>query len=84
MDFSTCPDDVLFGPTVDHGCRGDFDFTIKFEKIFFSLIPAAIFVALSLTRVLYLTRQPTVVAGTAFKYAKLVGFPGGASRAPSP
>lgn len=83
MDFSTCPDDVLFGPTVDHGCRGDFDFTIKFEKIF-SLIPAAIFVALSLTRVLYLTRQATVVAGTVFKYAKLVGFPGGASRAPSP
>lgn len=83
MDFSTCPDDVLFGPTVD-GCRGGFDFTIKFEKIFFSLIPASIFVALSLTRVLYLTRQPTVVAGTVFKYAKLVGFPGGASRAPSP
>ncbi|KAK1835744.1 P-loop containing nucleoside triphosphate hydrolase protein [Podospora conica] len=71
MDFSTCPDDILFGPTVDHDCRGDFDFTIKFEKIFFSLIPASIFVALSLTRVLYLTRQATVVAGTWFKYAKL-------------
>jgi len=79
MEFSVCPDDVLFGPTVDHGCRGDFDFTIKFEKIFFSLIPASIFVALSLTRVLYLTRQPTVVAGTVFKYAKLVGSPVGTS-----
>lgn len=83
MDFSTCPDDVLFGPTVDHGCRGDFDFTIKFEKIFFSLIPASIFVALSLTRVLYLTRQPIVVAVTVFKYAKLVNFPGGTSQGPS-
>lgn len=83
MDFSTCPDDVLFGPTVDHGCRGDFDFTIKFEKIFFSLIPASIFVALSLTRVLYLTRQPIVVAGTVLKYAKLVNFPGGTSQGPS-
>ena len=79
MEFSACPDDILFGPTVDHGCRGDFDFTIKFEKIFFSLIPASIFVALSLTRVLYLTRQPTVVAGTVFKYAKLVGSPVGTS-----
>ncbi|KAI0845220.1 P-loop containing nucleoside triphosphate hydrolase protein [Daldinia vernicosa] len=37
MDFSGCVNDELFGPTV-RGCRGDFDFTIVFENVFFSLI----------------------------------------------
>jgi len=72
MDFSSCPNDDLFGPAVE-GCRGDFDFTIKFEKIFFALIPTSVFIAVSLTRVLFLaTRRKPIVEGALFRYLKLV------------
>jgi len=74
MDFSGCPDDDSLGPAVQ-GCRGDFDFTLKFEKIFFSIIPAAVFLAASLPRVVYLIRRTTIVGGTALKILKLVGRP---------
>ncbi|KAK1757136.1 P-loop containing nucleoside triphosphate hydrolase protein [Echria macrotheca] len=71
MDFSACPDDELFGPAIQ-GCRDDFDFTIRFEKIFFSLIPASVFIAGSLTRALYLyTRRPVLIGGNVFRYLKL-------------
>ena len=73
MDFSGCLDDQSFGPTV-RGCRDDFDFTIKFEKIFFALIPASIFVAVALARVVYLARRPTLVTGVLLRTAKLVSF----------
>ncbi|KAK4152002.1 canalicular multispecific organic anion transporter 1 [Chaetomidium leptoderma] len=72
MDFSGCLDDDSFGPAV-RGCRGDFDFTIKFEKIFFALIPAPILVAFFLCRVVYLVRKPVIVGGAALRTAKLVG-----------
>jgi len=72
MDFTSCPSDELFGPAVQ-GCRGDFDFTIKFEKIFFSLLPGSVFAAIALTRVLYLaTSRPTIIGGAWLKYVKLV------------
>ncbi len=71
MDFSACPGDDAFGPTVQ-GCRGDFDFTLKFEMIFFSLIPASVFFAIALTRTVYLSRLPVVVGGLSLKVAKLV------------
>jgi len=71
MDFSGCPDDDSFGPAV-RGCRGDFDFTIKFEKIFFALIPVSIFIALSLSRIVYLSRKPIIVSGVLLRTAKLV------------
>ncbi|KAK3898910.1 hypothetical protein C8A05DRAFT_37494 [Staphylotrichum tortipilum] len=70
MDFSGCLDDQSFGPTV-RGCRDDFDFTIKFEKIFFALIPASIFVAVALARIVYLTRKPNIVTGGLLRVAKL-------------
>lgn len=73
MDFSGCPDDASFGPTV-RGCRGDFDFTIKFEKIFFSIIPPPIFIALSLARIVYLTRKQTIVGGALLRITKLVSL----------
>lgn len=41
MDFGGCLDDGTIEPTVQ-GCRGNFDFTIKFEKIVFSVIPSAL------------------------------------------
>ncbi|KAI0879864.1 P-loop containing nucleoside triphosphate hydrolase protein [Annulohypoxylon maeteangense] len=61
MDFSGCPSDESFGPTVQ-GCRDDFDFTIMFEKIFFTLIPTAVFIAICLPRATFLARKPTIVA----------------------
>ncbi|KAG4444331.1 hypothetical protein IFR05_000205 [Cadophora sp. M221] len=60
MDFSGCQDDRSFGPAV-RGCRDDFDFTIRFENIFFSLIPSSIFAVLAIPRVLVLLRHPKVV-----------------------
>jgi hypothetical protein len=71
MDFSGCADDDSFGPAV-RGCRGDFDFTIKFEKIFFALIPAPVFIALALSRVVYLARKPVIVGGAFLRITKLV------------
>lgn len=41
MDFSGCLNDEAIEPTV-LGCRGNFDFTIKFEKIVFSVIPSVL------------------------------------------
>ncbi|KAK4246736.1 canalicular multispecific organic anion transporter 1 [Corynascus novoguineensis] len=73
MEFSRCPDDASFGPTV-RGCRGDFDFTIKFEKIFFSIIPPPIFIALSLARIVYLTRKQTTVGGALLRITKLAAI----------
>ena len=78
MDFAGCLDDESFGPAV-RGCRDDFDFTLKFEKIFFALIPASIFIALSLSRIVYLARKPAIVSGVLLRTAKLVSL-----EAPSP
>lgn len=71
MDFSGCLNDEALGPAVE-GCRGDFDFTIKFETIFLSMIPAAIFIAVSLPRIVHLNRQPIIVGGALLRTAKLV------------
>ncbi|QKX60884.1 uncharacterized protein TRUGW13939_08030 [Talaromyces rugulosus] len=60
MEFSGCFNDESLGPTVE-GCRGDFDFTIKFEKIFFMLLPSTLFIAMGLPRLVYLIRQPVIV-----------------------
>ncbi|KAI1099282.1 hypothetical protein F4804DRAFT_337389 [Jackrogersella minutella] len=61
MDFSGCPSDEAFGPTVQ-ACRDDFDFTIVFEKIFFAFIPTAIFIALCPPRTVLLVRRPIIIA----------------------
>jgi ATP-binding cassette subfamily C (CFTR/MRP) protein 1 len=71
MDFSKCLDDATFGPIV-HECRGGFDFTIRFENIFFSLVPAALFITLAVGRTLSLVRQPHLVRGVDFRSLKLV------------
>ncbi|KAI0142611.1 ABC transporter type 1, transmembrane domain-containing protein [Hypoxylon sp. NC0597] len=73
MDFSGCLNDKAFGPTVQ-GCRGNFDFTIMFEKIFFALIPTAVFIAFSLPRVVLLVRRPVVVGGAFLRNLKLVAI----------
>ncbi|KAK0666398.1 putative multidrug resistance-associated protein [Cercophora samala] len=73
MDFASCIDDASFGPSVQ-GCRGDFDFTLKFEKIFFAIIPAAIFIVISLPRIVQLYRKSDTVGGAILRYSKLTAI----------
>ncbi|KAL2882737.1 hypothetical protein SGCOL_001948 [Colletotrichum sp. CLE4] len=67
---SRCLNDDSLGPSVE-GCRGGFDFTLRFERIFLAIIPAAVFVALSLPRVAYLARKPRIVGAKTFQTVKL-------------
>ena len=71
MDSTACLNDASFGPSVK-GCRGDFDFTQKFERIFFSILPAAVFIALTLARIAVLALRPRIVDGTIFQTLKIV------------
>lgn len=69
-----CASDAAFGPVVQ-GCRGNFDFTLKFEKIILSILPSAVFIALSLPRGIFLARKAKVVDGELFKVIKIVCSP---------
>lgn len=71
MDFLGCSSDQSLGPAVQ-GCRDNFDFTIKFEQVFFSILPASIFVALSLPRIAYLAYRRALVGGPLLRSAKTV------------
>ncbi|KAI0894640.1 ABC multidrug transporter [Annulohypoxylon nitens] len=72
MLFSACADtnDQSLGPNV-LGCRGDFDFTIRFEQLFFSLVPAVIFILASPWRIALLARRPTIVGAPLLRLAKI-------------
>ncbi|KAF2175191.1 P-loop containing nucleoside triphosphate hydrolase protein [Zopfia rhizophila CBS 207.26] len=70
MASNPCLNDDSLGPSV-RGCRGDFDFTIKFERIFLAIIPASVFVALSLTRLAYLLSKPRIVSAATLQFVKL-------------
>ena len=74
MEFSGCLNDADFGPAVQ-GCRDDFDFTLRFEKIFLSTLPAAVFIALSIPRIVFLVRRPKIAGGLAWQIAKQVSWP---------
>lgn len=71
MEFSGCLNDESIGPAVE-GCRDNFDFTIKFEKVFLELIPTVIFIAICLPRAAHLLRKPVIVGGALLRGAKLV------------
>lgn len=71
MFFSNCADDVSLGPQVV-GCRDDFDFTVQFEQTFLSLVPAAIYIVLSLWRASQLRRKPIIVTAPHLQLAKVV------------
>ncbi|ORY68183.1 ATPase-like protein [Pseudomassariella vexata] len=73
MDFSRCSTDDTIGPSV-RGCRDDFDFTLRFEKIFLSLIPASVFIAAALPRIVCLARCPRIVGGTILQWLKLAAI----------
>ncbi|KAJ5663804.1 hypothetical protein N7507_004535 [Penicillium longicatenatum] len=70
MEIS-CVNDASFGPIVK-GCRGDFDFTLKFEKIILSILPSVVFIALSVPRAIHLARKRRTVNGTTFQFVKLL------------
>ncbi|KAK1838251.1 ABC multidrug transporter [Colletotrichum chrysophilum] len=70
---STCLNDDSLGPGVQ-GCRGNFDFTLRFERIFLAIIPAAVFVALSLPRIAYLTKKPRIVGAKTVQAIKLAAI----------
>nr|AHC70708.1 fumonisin biosynthetic ABC transporter [Fusarium bulbicola] len=56
MDFEGCPSDASFSPFVK-GCRGDFDFTLKFELIIFFIAPSCLFTALTFVRIFVLVSK---------------------------
>ncbi|KAJ0117931.1 multidrug resistance-like protein [Diaporthe amygdali] len=62
--------DESFGPVI-RDCRGGFDFTIAFEQYLFSILPASLLIIAGPLRLKYLSKSPSVVAGHAFKFAKL-------------
>ena len=72
MNFG-CGDDDSFGPAV-RGCRGDFDFTVRFEQLVLAIIPPAVFVALVVPRVVSLLGKPLLVKGTALLASKVVAI----------
>lgn len=71
--FETCLNDNSLGPAVIGGCRGRFDFTVTFEDVVFVLLPASIFIALSIVRVWTLVAlSRPIVTGYNLQWAKLV------------
>ncbi|KAF9875583.1 ABC multidrug transporter [Colletotrichum karsti] len=69
MSFSCVNDDTL-GPIV-RGCRDDFDFTVRFEQVILSIVPASIFIVLALLRVFVLSGKPRVASGPKLQWLKI-------------
>lgn len=77
MDFANCVGDRSFGPAVE-GCRDNFDFTLKFELLFFAIVPSAVFLVLAISRTIFLSREPVVTSWRSWLFAaKLVIVPCG-------
>ncbi|KAF9773762.1 hypothetical protein IL306_008390 [Fusarium sp. DS 682] len=67
---STCLNDDSLGPGVS-GCRGDFDFTQKFERIFLSIIPTVVFIAAAVARIAILWQRDRIVGGIVLQSTKI-------------
>lgn len=67
----SCLSDGSFGPVVS-GCRDDFDFTILFENVVFSIIPSSVTIALSLAKSWSLRNAPIVASGPWRRNTQLV------------
>ncbi|KAI1313225.1 P-loop containing nucleoside triphosphate hydrolase protein [Xylaria venustula] len=63
--------DGSFGPAVGDGCRGGFDFTVQFEEIILTILPAAIFLLVSPFRAFALIRRRITTRRNALYIAKL-------------
>ncbi|KPM39265.1 ABC transporter C family member 3 [Neonectria ditissima] len=68
-----CSNDNTFGPVVD-GCRGEFDFTLKFQDIILSIVPSSVFLVLGLGRLIWLIRKPRVITGKVFEWLKIAAI----------
>ncbi|KAI1803292.1 putative ABC multidrug transporter [Daldinia bambusicola] len=75
MLFSTClnSNDQSLGPSV-LGCRRDFDLTIRFEQLFFILIPSVLFILVSLWRIYVLAHRPVIVNAPSLRLVKLTAL----------
>lgn len=71
MDYCSFWAETTFGPAVDL-CRRPFDFTLRFEDIFFQLVSSCVFIVASATRLGVILRRPVVVKTGALHSAKLV------------
>ncbi|RFU74819.1 abc multidrug transporter [Trichoderma arundinaceum] len=71
MSGSVCENDDAFGPAVS-GCRGNFDFTVTFEKTILSILPSTCFVILAALRIVSLWRQPHTTANSLLRAVKVV------------
>jgi len=73
MSFLACSkaNDQTLGPGI-RGCRDDFDFTVQFEQLFFSLAPSAVFIFLSVWRSIALALRPAAVEAPRLWLGKLV------------
>lgn len=65
--------DRSFGPVVPSSCRGGFDFTLLFEQIFFSFLPAAALLLAASSRLWQLRRAQAVASGPVLQLSKQVG-----------
>ena len=68
-----CRNDLTLGPFVS-GCRGDFDFTILFERLILSVVPSVCFLVLSSYRIWYLRSRRIVIKGHFLFLTKLVSI----------
>ncbi|KAF5020338.1 hypothetical protein F66182_7644 [Fusarium sp. NRRL 66182] len=68
--MSGCINDNSFGPVVE-GCRGDFDFTFRFQRIILGIVPATLFIAIALLRISALAFRPRIVGGKLQQFTKL-------------
>lgn len=50
----------------------EFDFSLQFEQLFFSIVPSALFIVASSWRTLSQARKPKMVHAPTFQYIKLV------------
>jgi hypothetical protein len=67
MPFTMGEDDLL-QLNQDH----DFDFSVQFEQLFFSIIPSILFIVTSFWRTLSQARKPIVVQAPVFQLTKVV------------
>ncbi|KAJ3569671.1 hypothetical protein NPX13_g6005 [Xylaria arbuscula] len=63
--------DKSFGPAVEDGCRGGFDFTVQFEELVLALLPAAVFLLLTPFRAFALLQRRIIARRNGLYFAKM-------------
>lgn len=63
-------DDNSFGPQYGH----QFDFTLRFEHLIFTILPASLLIAAIPVLIYHYTRKPAVISRGWLLYAKLVSL----------